>query len=160
MSVAWKHSTDWISTVSTFSFAVKAAPRPQDSHLNEAVLVVFAKCFPPWRQLLVLSIRCTSHNSNNFLSVIFHYSGYRRWATQVWTTGRSTTTQWDTRRHVDMFWIDMKTSYFEYLCQSKINQNMSILLQAIDLEPIDFEHFIDEPELGRPDIHRMFRQGK
>jgi hypothetical protein len=32
--------------------------------------------------------------------------------------------------------------------------------EAIDLEPIDFEHFIDEPELGRPHVQRMFRQGK
>ena len=30
-------------------------------------------------------------------------------------------------------------------------------LQGIDLEPIDFEHFIDEPELERPNMERMFR---
>ena len=34
------------------------------------------------------------------------------------------------------------------------------LFQAIDLEPIDFEHFIDEPDLDRPHMEKMFRQDK
>jgi len=29
--------------------------------------------------------------------------------------------------------------------------------EAIDLEPIDFEHFIDEPDLDRPHMEKMFR---
>ena len=29
--------------------------------------------------------------------------------------------------------------------------------EAIDLEPIDFEHFVDEPDLGRQRSERMFR---
>lgn len=29
--------------------------------------------------------------------------------------------------------------------------------EAIDLEPIDFEHFVDEPDLGRNQSERMFR---
>jgi len=29
--------------------------------------------------------------------------------------------------------------------------------EAVDLEPIDFEHFIDEPELGRNRSERIFK---
>jgi len=42
----------------------------------------------------------------------------------------------------------------------EVNNNTMGYEEAIDLEPIDFEHFIDEPELGRPHVQRMFRQGK
>lgn len=40
----------------------------------------------------------------------------------------------------------------------EINNNNLGYEEAIDLEPIDFEHFIDEPELGRPHMERRFRQ--
>jgi len=39
----------------------------------------------------------------------------------------------------------------------EVNNNTMGYEEAIDLEPIDFEHFIDEPELGRPHVQRMFR---
>jgi len=39
----------------------------------------------------------------------------------------------------------------------EINNNTLGYEEAIDLEPIDFEHFVDEPELGRPHMERMFR---
>ena len=41
---------------------------------------------------------------------------------------------------------------------AKINQLSQF--QAIDLEPIDFEHFIDEPDLDRPNMEKMFRQNR
>ena len=42
---------------------------------------------------------------------------------------------------------------------AKIKPTLS-LFQAIDLEPIDFEHFIDEPDLDRPHMEKMFRKTK
>ena len=44
------------------------------------------------------------------------------------------------------------------LSPAKINQLSQF--QAIDLEPIDFEHFIDEPDLDRPNMEKMFRQNR
>ena len=41
---------------------------------------------------------------------------------------------------------------------AKINQLSHF--QAIDLEPIDFEHFIDEPDLDRPNMEKMFRKNR
>lgn len=46
-----------------------------------------------------------------------------------------------------------------FILAAKINPELS-LLQAIDLEPIDFEHFIDEPDLDRPHMEKMFRKTK
>merc|ERR1711874_489198 len=40
----------------------------------------------------------------------------------------------------------------------EINNNNMGYEEAIDLEPIDFEHFIDEPDLDRPHMEKMFRQ--
>merc|ERR1712117_391306 len=39
----------------------------------------------------------------------------------------------------------------------EINNTTMGYEEAIDLEPIDFEHFIDEPDLDRPGNERMFR---
>jgi hypothetical protein len=39
----------------------------------------------------------------------------------------------------------------------EINNNNMGYEEAIDLEPIDFEHFIDEPDLGRNQMEKMFR---
>jgi len=39
----------------------------------------------------------------------------------------------------------------------ELNNNALGFEEGIDLEPIDFEHFIDEPELERPNMERMFR---
>jgi len=39
----------------------------------------------------------------------------------------------------------------------EINNNNMGYEEAIDLEPIDFEHFIDEPDLDRPHMEKMFR---
>jgi len=41
----------------------------------------------------------------------------------------------------------------------EINNNNMGYEEAIDLEPIDFEHFIDEPDLDRPHMEKMFRVG-
>ena len=46
-----------------------------------------------------------------------------------------------------------------FILAAKINHKLS-LFQAIDLEPIDFEHFIDEPDLDRPHMEKMFRKTK
>ena len=40
------------------------------------------------------------------------------------------------------------------------NINQLSHFQAIDLEPIDFEHFIDEPDLDRPNMEKMFRKNR
>jgi len=37
-----------------------------------------------------------------------------------------------------------------------LSNNTMAYEEGIDLEPIDFEHFIDEPELGRNQMERMF----
>jgi len=42
----------------------------------------------------------------------------------------------------------------------EINNTTMGYEEAIDLEPIDFEHFIDEPDLDRPGNERMFRQNR
>jgi len=39
----------------------------------------------------------------------------------------------------------------------EINNTTMGYEEAIDLEPIDFEHFIDEPDLDRPNMEKMFR---
>lgn len=39
----------------------------------------------------------------------------------------------------------------------EINNNNMGYEEAIDLEPIDFEHFIDEPDMGRDQMEKMFR---
>merc|ERR1739844_647576 len=39
----------------------------------------------------------------------------------------------------------------------EINSTTMGYEEAIDLEPIDFEHFIDEPDLDRPHMEKMFR---
>lgn len=38
----------------------------------------------------------------------------------------------------------------------ELNNNNMAYEEGIDLEPIDFEHFIDEPDLGRNHMERMF----
>jgi len=40
----------------------------------------------------------------------------------------------------------------------EINNTTMGYEEAIDLEPIDFEHFIDEPDLDRPNMEKMFRK--
>lgn len=40
----------------------------------------------------------------------------------------------------------------------EINNNNMGYEEAIDLEPIDFEHFIDEPDIGGAHMERRFRQ--
>merc|ERR1719221_1251337 len=42
----------------------------------------------------------------------------------------------------------------------EINSTAMGFEEAIDLEPIDFEHFIDEPDLDRPNMEKMFRQNR
>merc|ERR1719228_290965 len=42
----------------------------------------------------------------------------------------------------------------------EINNTTMGYEEAIDLEPIDFEHFIDEPDLDRPNMEKMFRQNR
>merc|ERR1712158_50195 len=42
----------------------------------------------------------------------------------------------------------------------EINSTTMGYEEAIDLEPIDFEHFIDEPDLDRPHMEKMFRKTK
>ena len=37
-------------------------------------------------------------------------------------------------------------------------EDMVVYDEAVDLEPIDFEHFIDEPDLDRPNMEKMFRK--
>merc|ERR1711881_658125 len=39
----------------------------------------------------------------------------------------------------------------------EINSSTMGFEEAIDLEPIDFEHFLDEPDLERPHMEKMFR---
>jgi len=39
----------------------------------------------------------------------------------------------------------------------EINNTTMGYEEAIDLEPIDFEHFIDEPDLDRPNMEKIFR---
>lgn len=37
-------------------------------------------------------------------------------------------------------------------------QSSNVLFdEAVDLEPIDFEHFVDEPDVGRNQSERMFQ---
>jgi len=38
----------------------------------------------------------------------------------------------------------------------ELNNNTMAYEEGIDLEPIDFEHFIDEPDIGRNQMERMF----
>merc|ERR1712029_63514 len=43
----------------------------------------------------------------------------------------------------------------------EINSSTMGFEEAIDLEPIDFEHFIDEPDLfGRPTMEKIFSQNR